>query len=212
MPENLSEKLQILADTIAACRRCDNAGLSVDHCPPLFRGEGRRIFVIGEQPGSQEQDKGVAFSGAAGKRLRQWLITAGVADDEDGLFQACYFTSLIKCRTETAKLKRAFRNCRTYLTDQLDLVKPDIVCTLGLAPPKFLYGYQGTLEKIVGTAYAEHELHDPGMFPIHQTHIKIIPLPHPSPLSHWLNERPNRLRLTEALKQITIHISGTKKT
>lgn len=211
MSENLGQPLQKLAKTIADCRVCDGQGLEVSHCPPLFRGNGSKVFVVGEQPGSQEQSKGVAFSGPAGKRLRDWLIRAGVAEEEEGLFAVCYFTSLIKCRVDNSELRKAFRNCRVYLERQLTLVQPEIVCTLGQKPLEYLYGIKGPLESVVGNLFREKDLHDPGLFPIHGANTKIIPLPHPSPLSRWLNDGRNQDRLDEALKHITNHFSGDQQ-
>lgn len=106
-------------------------------CPDLAReatnlvmGDGNinaDIVLIGEAPGKQEDLLGLPFMGAAGKFLNEMLASVGI-DRND-----VYITNIVKYRPPNNRdplpeEKSAFW---PYLVRQLDVIKPEIVVTLG---------------------------------------------------------------------------------
>jgi len=106
-------------------------------CPDLAReatnlvmGDGNinaDIVLIGEAPGKQEDLSGLPFMGAAGKFLNEMLASVGI-DRND-----VYITNIVKYRPPNNRdplpeEKSAFW---PYLVRQLDVIKPEIVVTLG---------------------------------------------------------------------------------
>jgi uracil-DNA glycosylase len=79
---------------------------------------------------------------------------------------------------------RAIANCRSWLDAELALLKPAVIIPVGqLAIERFLG--PGALEQRVGRAFGDSPV--------------LIPLPHPSGQSRWLNSAENRARLDRAL-------------
>jgi len=106
-------------------------------CPDLAReaknlvmGDGNidaDIVFIGEAPGKNEDETGLPFVGAAGKFLNEMLETIGM--QRSGIF----ITNIVKYRPPNNRdplpeEKKAFW---PYLIRQLDVIKPQIVVTLG---------------------------------------------------------------------------------
>jgi uracil-DNA glycosylase len=79
---------------------------------------------------------------------------------------------------------RAMRNCASWLEAELALLRPRVLVPVGqLAIRRFLG--PGSLEERIGRTF--------GSDPV------VIPLPHPSGQSRWLNDAANRERLGRAL-------------
>ncbi|MGB4800515.1 MAG: uracil-DNA glycosylase [Candidatus Saccharimonadales bacterium] len=85
------------------------------------------IVFIGEAPGKQEDLQGLPFVGASGKFLNEMLAAAGMNRDD------VYITNIVKYRPPgnrdpLPEEKRAFW---PYLMQQLEIIRPKVVITLG---------------------------------------------------------------------------------
>ncbi|MCH7976543.1 MAG: uracil-DNA glycosylase [Bacteroidetes bacterium] len=84
------------------------------------------LMVIGEAPGAEEDKRGEAFVGRAGKLLDQILEAIGFSRAEN-----VYICNILKCRPPGNRNPSTAEadNCREYLDGQIAAVKPDyIVC------------------------------------------------------------------------------------
>lgn len=82
----------------------------------------------------------------------------------------------------------AMRNCSHWLEAELRLVQPKAVLLVGqMAAARFLG--PAPLEERVGHAFGSNPM--------------LLPLPHPSGTSRWLNDPANRERLTRALDTLS---------
>ncbi|MEI6850407.1 MAG: uracil-DNA glycosylase [Candidatus Saccharibacteria bacterium] len=96
----------------------------------LVMGDGNinaDIVLIGEAPGKQEDLSGLPFMGAAGKFLNEMLAGADINRSD------VYITNIVKYRPPNNRdplpdEKTAFW---PYLVRQLDVIRPQIVVTLG---------------------------------------------------------------------------------
>jgi uracil-DNA glycosylase len=153
------------------------------------------VMIVGQAPGVTEVQAGRPFNGSSGRRLFQWLAQAGW---EEGEFRATqYMTAITKCypgkaaggKGDRVPKRTEQKLCAPFLARELALVCPKIIVPVGgLAIRRFLGAV--TLAKVVGSVVAE----DTGRW--------IVPLPHPSGASLWLNRPENRERVARALAHL----------
>jgi len=204
VPEAL---LTALSDEIGQCRRCDDARITVRHAGAMNRGVGRDLMVIGIEPGNTELDTGEAFSGLAGRRLMDWLIDAGVGTNRTEILSRSHLTSICKCNIVSKHhLMRAAANCLPFLQQQIAIVNPGVCITLGSEPLRFLFGSGIELEDAVRRTWREADFGT--LFQIFSTECKILPLPHPSPRSTWLNSEDHKMLLKDALSRLRQELLG----
>lgn len=68
----MTVELPVLLDSIRACRVCE-AHLPLGPRPVLQVGEGARLLIVGQAPGSRVHASGIPWDDASGVRLREWL-------------------------------------------------------------------------------------------------------------------------------------------
>jgi DNA polymerase len=121
------EALAKLAKQIVVCTKCELHRSRKKAVP----GEGpthAEIMFIGEGPGFHENEQGRPFVGASGKFLDQLLEQAGVTRAD------VWITNVVKCRPPGNRdpLPNEIETCTSnYLFNQIDIVNPSIVVTLG---------------------------------------------------------------------------------
>jgi DNA polymerase len=94
-------------------------------------GKGKRkILIVGEVPGENEDKKNRPFCGASGKHLKNCLGDVGIDMDED-----CWLTNSLICRPEKNRTPTIdeIGYCRPNLTQTIKTLKPSVVLTLGHA-------------------------------------------------------------------------------
>ncbi|HEV7864198.1 MAG TPA: UdgX family uracil-DNA binding protein [Acidimicrobiia bacterium] len=135
-------ELERLAEEAAGCQACD---LWRNATQTVF-GEGpadARIFLVGEQPGDQEDRAGEPFVGPAGRILDRALTDAGLQRDD------AYLTNAVKHFKWTAKGKRRIHQrpshgevvaCDRWLSAELDIVDPAVIVALGATAGQALFG------------------------------------------------------------------------
>jgi uracil-DNA glycosylase family 4 len=174
---------------IRACTRCADAGFIPRAFPVVAGRASDRVMIVGQAPGAVELTTGLPFSGRAGAELRRWLARAGI--DEAHL---PYRTSITKCFPGKAASGAGDRkpspleiaNCAPWLAREIELVRPHIVLLVGqLAIERFIG--KVALGEVVGTMKRDGDR-------------VLIPLPHPSGASRWLNQPAHRALLGRALR------------
>lgn len=177
---------------IRACTRCVDAGLIPAAAPVVAGRPSDRIMIVGQAPGVVEVTTRVPFSGRAGAELRRWLARAGIEPDA-----LPYRTSITKCFPGKAPAGAGDRVpssaeialCAPWLDAELAVVRPAVILPVGLLAIHRLWG-PGPLGTIIGHSKRSPEL----------ANALIIPLPHPSGASRWLNAPEDRALLSAALR------------
>jgi len=196
--------LPVLEGRVRGCTACTAAR------PPAFRvfGDGpddARIVLVGEAPGATEEAEGRPFVGDAGQELDRWLLAAGVDR------QAVRIVNALACRpTEPGKRPGTLRNrsprpaeaaaCREHLLQQVGLVRPWAVVTIGavalssLAPELTIAGVDER-----GIVLAPRDQASP-LFG-----VRLFALYHPAAVLRWHHAAPPRAqeartRAVEALR------------
>ncbi|UQW99610.1 UdgX family uracil-DNA binding protein [Streptomyces sp. RerS4] len=165
--------LTALRRAAADCRGCP---LFQDATQTVF-GAGSptaRLFLVGEQPGDQEDRQGEPFVGPAGQLLRRALAEAGLGDEEVYVTNAVKhfkFTTAPrgKRRIHKAPNLREMTACRPWLRAELRLVSPRLLVVLGATAGRALLGssfkvgeQRGVLRPMPSWAEAEAEAEGDG--------------------------------------------------
>ena len=119
-------QLQELCEAMGVCTKCQLS----KHRTQVVPGDGpehAEIMFIGEAPGFNEDQQGLPFVGAAGKFLDELLSSAGLQRNE------VYICNVIKCRPPGNRdpLPLEIETCRPWLDQQIQLVNPKVIVTLG---------------------------------------------------------------------------------
>jgi uracil-DNA glycosylase len=194
--------LEIIQREIAACTLCVEVGF-IPAALPIFHGHaGQRLMIVGQAPGPTAGERPLPFTGASGRTLAGWLEGAGFPPG--ALHEQFYLTSLTKCfpgraigggNGDRPPSAREIALCARHLDREIALVRPRIVVSLGRLAAERLdpTARKLSLSELVGTVRpASRAGHD----------FLLVPLPHPSGVSRWLNDPAHRARLEDGLARL----------
>lgn len=131
-----------LRQAVEACTGCD----LYKHATQAVMGEGPEgapAFLVGEQPGDQEDREGRPFVGPAGRVLDEALAEAGLPRQEVFLTNAVKHFKWIprgKRRLHQKPTLTEVRACRPWLEAELGIVKPQVIVCLGATAAQALLG------------------------------------------------------------------------
>ena len=179
--------LASLQRDLARCRACP----AVESLPVIEGRAGQRAYLFGQAPGVVEGAEGRPWRGRAGQMLRRWLEL-----DEDTFYETFYCASVTRCypgrapsgRGDRAPSQAEQQLCAFWQEWELRLLRPELIVTVGGLALRRLLG-ETNLTRSVG---ARFELDG----------ATVLPLPHPSGASGWLNRPANRERLGQALEYV----------
>lgn len=185
--------LRALHDEMRACDHCVRAG-HLDRAASVagYRGRiGDQILLAGQAPGHLSVERGRPFSGPGGFLLDRWLQRAGFP--EGTLWRDVYITAMTRCDPGKNPKGGGDRKpspaevalCRPYLLRELELVRPEVILAVGgMAIDAFLGPRK--LDDTIGRSFERGG-------------VLVIPLPHPSGVSRWLNAPDHQALLAQAL-------------
>jgi uracil-DNA glycosylase family 4 len=149
-----------------------------DTAKNLVFGKGNpdaSIIFIGEAPGAQEDEQGIPFVGPAGKELDKLLRSINLTLDD------AYIANILKYRPPNNRDPTVDEICRhaPYLIEQIKIIRPRIICTLGNYSTKFVLAHfnipgMKNIPGITGLHGRVHHLNIDGM------DFMVIPLYHPA--------------------------------
>jgi DNA polymerase len=118
--------LSQIAERIASCRAC---GLCEGR-QKTVPGQGAstaRLVVVGEGPGANEDQQGLAFVGRAGELLTEILSAIELSRDQ------VFICNIVKCRPPGNRKPQPLEiaACVPYLYRQLELVGPAVILAMG---------------------------------------------------------------------------------
>lgn len=125
-----------LATAVRGCTACPELAATRTQVVVGSAPAGARLLVVGEAPGAQEDESGVPFVGKSGQLLD--LLLAEVGGDR----ARTAVLNTLKCRPPGNRVptRTESANCRGWTEQQLALVAPDLVVTLGLSAAKWFLG------------------------------------------------------------------------
>jgi len=144
-----AEALAALREALRDCSRC---GLCNGRTQVVF-GAGdpdAELMFVGEGPGFHEDRLGEPFVGQAGKLLTELLGQIGLTRD------AVYIANVVKCRPPENRdpLPAEIEACSPHLMEQISIIRPTVICTLGRFATKLLADTELSMTAIHGKAKA----------------------------------------------------------
>ncbi|MBI2104152.1 MAG: uracil-DNA glycosylase [Candidatus Omnitrophica bacterium] len=139
------ERLSRLAREVERCRRC-TLYRTRTHAVVSDGSPHARLVFIGEAPGRDEDLQGKPFVGAAGKLLTKMIEAMGLARE------AVYICNVLKDRPpgNRTPLPEEVEACLPFLQEQLAIIRPAVICTLGAVAAKALLGPHVAITKVRG--------------------------------------------------------------
>ncbi len=185
--------LATLYDSLRDCQRCR---LASGRTQVVF-GTGNpeaSIMFVGEAPGFHEDKQGIPFVGAAGNLLTELLESAGLTRDH------VYIANVIKCRPPENRnpTPDEVDTCQPFLLQQIQLIKPHLVCSLGNFATQALLGKKVGISKVHGQ-------------PIQLADFLLFPLFHPAAALHQGNLLPTLREDFQKLKQLLDQMATTRQ-
>ena len=160
------EELVALFKEVQSCQRC-----------PLYETRTKAVFgagnadadlmFVGEAPGAEEDRQGLPFVGRAGQLLNELLVEIGLSRED------VFICNVLKSRPPDNRDPQPteIAACEPYLFEQVRLIQPRVVCTLGNFATKLLTGSPTGITRVRGTPQT-HELGGRPVF--------LLPLFHPA--------------------------------
>ena len=164
--EERRERLIEVYKEASGCTRCP---LAEGRTNVVF-GNGNadaELMFVGEAPGAEEDRQGLPFVGRAGKLLDELL--AGIGMSREDVFVA----NTTKCRPPGNRdpQPEELDACSPYLEQQIQLIEPRVIATLGNFATKRLTGSRVGITRVRGTPQI-HRLGGRELF--------VMPLLHPA--------------------------------
>lgn len=162
---NLTTK-QALLDALYAYYTDSPALLIQDGSYRIIFGEGdinARLMLIGEAPGAKEDELMRPFVGRSGQLLNRLLKDAGTSREET------FITNIVKVRPPNNRkpTPKEIERGRELLLKQIEIIQPQVICTLGASSLEGLLGRKAPISELRGT-----------LLPFHNT--LVIPAFHPA--------------------------------
>ena len=133
-----SSRFTALAELDRLVKRCTTCPLYQTATRHVF-GEGdphAKLVFVGEAPGRDEDLQGRPFVGRAGQLLTKMIEAIGLKRED------VYICNVIKHRPPQNRLPepQEVEACKPYLLEQLAILRPTVICTLGAVAGRALLG------------------------------------------------------------------------
>ena len=137
--------LEVVRQALGDCTRCP---LHKGRTKLVF-GEGNpnaRLLFIGEGPGYHEDQQGRPFVGASGELLTKIIAAMSLSREE------VYIANIVKCRPPNNRdpLPNEVMACEPFLQQQILVIKPEVIVTIGRVPTHALLRTKGSITRMRG--------------------------------------------------------------
>lgn len=177
-----------LKDSLHDCQRCKLAKLGRTQVVFGVGNPHASIMFVGEGPGFYEDKQGEPFVGAAGKLLNDLLQSIGLSRSD------IYIANVVKCRPPNNRDPEPdeVETCKPFLLQQIELIQPKLVCTLGKWAAQTLLNRPVSIMKMRGQA-------------VRLERFTLFPLLHPAAALHQGNLRGS---LEEDFQKLKAYLDG----
>jgi len=137
--------LQAIAAHVKACKKCSLHEKRKNTVP----GQGSNtpeIMFIGEGPGADEDEQGLAFVGRAGQLLTKIIEAMGFTRDQ------VFIGNIVKCRPpgNRTPMPDEMQACLPFLIEQIKLLKPKVIVCLGATAARGLLETETGITRLRG--------------------------------------------------------------
>ena len=162
--------LHDLNEQVATCQKCALSETRTKAVPGAGDPQTDMVF-IGEGPGFNEDKQGLPFVGQAGKFLDELLASIDLRRED------VYIANVVKCRPPSNRDPQPgeIEACASWLEQQLDIIKPRMIVTLGrFSMARYFKG------QTIGRIHGQPEEIDG---------VIVVPMYHPAAALHQANLR-----------------------
>ncbi len=152
----------------AECPHCTTA---TAHTRTVF-GEGdpeATLLFVGEAPGETEDREGRPFVGPAGQKLNEMIRAMGFERAQ------VYIANVLKSRPpgNRTPLQHEVDACSPYLVEQIRIIRPVVIVTLGGPATKLLLGTEQGITRLRGvwSAFRDGDIETPVMPTFHPAYL-----------------------------------------
>jgi DNA polymerase len=183
--------LAALEKFLAGCPRCKLAKSRTN----IVFGQGNPradLMFVGEAPGRDEDEQGLAFVGRAGQLLTKIIEAIGRKRED------VYIANCLKCRPpENRNPERdEVEACRPFLEEQIRLISPKVIVTLGTFAAQVVLGTDEPIGRLRGRWQTGHG-------------VRVMPTFHPA----FLLRSPDRKKdVWEDMKKVRDYLGAGRRT
>lgn len=148
-PSNNPQELIKLRDRVLPCTLCPELA-QTRHSVVFGSGNPKaKLMFVGEAPGAEEDKQGLPFVGAAGQLLTKIIESIGLKRED------VYIANVLKCRPPGNRPPKPdeIQNCSPYLSQQIQLIAPQIICALGTFAAQTLLQTPTAISRLRGRFY-----------------------------------------------------------
>jgi uracil-DNA glycosylase len=177
-----AEALAAVKAFIGVCTRCKLSGLGRTQVVFGVGSPSADLMFVGEAPGAEEDAQGLPFVGKSGQLLTK-IIEAIDLKRED-----VYIANVIKCRPPQNRNPEPdeIETCEPFLFQQIDLIKPKVIVTLGKFAAQCLLRSEEPISRLRGRVFDYRG-------------AKLIPTFHPA---YLLRNPSSKREVWEDMKQV----------
>lgn len=189
-PANWEELIRSIS-ACTACRLCETRTNTVP-------GDGSlkaKLMFIGEAPGAEEDKQGRPFVGRAGQLLTKMIEAMGLKRED------VYIANCVKCRPPENRnpMPDEIALCNPFLRQQIDWIKPKVLCTLGKFATQTILQTETPITKLRGKW---HEYNG----------VKLMPTYHPAYLLRNPSEKKTVWEdLKEVMRELGLKVPAAAK-
>lgn len=144
-------ELARITKVISGCKKCPLHKTRTNTVPGQGNCKRPDIMFIGEAPGADEDEQGLAFVGRAGQLLTKMIEAMGFSRDE------VFIANIAKCRPPDNRppTPEEMETCIPYLKQQIAAIQPNVIVALGATAVQGLINQTG-ISKLRGN-WLEYE-------------------------------------------------------
>ena len=146
---NAAEALAAVRDEIGDCTRCKLHTLGRQQIVFGVGNPDADLMFVGEAPGAYEDIQGIPFVGRAGQLLTKIIEAIDLKRDD------VYIANVIKCRPPGNRNPEPdeIATCEPFLFQQIDIIKPKVIVTLGKFAAQTLLRTEAPISRIRGRVF-----------------------------------------------------------
>jgi len=184
--------IEDIKEQVLQCKKCELYKTKKNY---VF-GEGNihsDIMFIGEAPGATEDETGRPFIGRAGKIFDELLASIGFKRED------IFIANVLKCRPPGNRnpLPIEIDACGNYLSSQIGVINPNIICPLGNFACEYIFKKYGIVQNVKGISRLHGRVIK--VSSIFGT-ITIIPLYHPAVATYNIEMKSILLKDIQVVK------------
>ena len=165
--------LKQIDEKVYSCKSCDKLVDKFPNNETVFLGKDQTIVLVGEAPANNGWRKShKLWCDINGKVLPSGVVLQKLFDIIDRNIFDTTFLESVKCYPlERKNLKTCSSNCKDIMLEQLRILNPKLIITLGEFPTRNLLNFKfNKFADVVGNIYEVNG-------------YKILPIYHPNPIS-----------------------------